>query len=278
MRPPGKPVPEKMDSRDAVLDAAAVELLADVLQEQSGMVLPPHRPAVLHALLGPVARNFGLRDVEAIVAALRQGNGAMRRAVAEALATGSSTFFRDPDGLACLLAHLLSGGRTARRIRIWCAACAAGQEAYSIAMLLEEAGLSGHMREIVATDFSTTMSARAEAALYSADEMAGMSEPRRTAYFTRDADHWRVRKSLRQGVRFTAHNLLGSAPGATDCDAVLCCNLLIYFDASATATALDRIAESLVPGGLLLLGRGEKLRDHDGAFEGIAPNLYRRST
>jgi len=247
---------------------------------RSGVVLPPHNPEALANLLLPVRREFGLADVSALMAALRQGNGDMARAVAEALATSASGFFRDSAMFerfaAQTLPRLLADRAEARHLRIWCAACAAGQEAWSIAMLIAEAGLEGWAVEILATDFNTALVARAEAGLYAEAEMLGVSEDRLGVHFVPDGGAWRIRDTLRRMVVFRNFNLLDPCDGLGRFDAVFCRNVLIYFDTGAATTALERIANALAPGGALLLGFGEGLRGFSGDLQSFAPGEYGR--
>jgi len=249
---------------------------------RSGVVLPPHNPEALANLLLPVRLQFGLADVSALMTALRQGNGDMTRAIAEALATSASGFFRDSAMFerfaAQTLPRLLADRAEARHLRIWCAACAAGQEAWSIAMLIAEAGLEGWAVEILATDFNTALVARAEAGLYAEAEMLGVSEDRLGVHFVPDGGAWRIRDTLRRMVVFRNFNLLDPCDGLGPFDAVFCRNVLIYFDTETATTVLDRMADALAPGGALLLGPGEGLRGFSGNLQPVAPGEYIRPT
>jgi chemotaxis protein methyltransferase CheR len=255
-------------------------LLAETVRLRSGVVLPPHNPAALTNLLVPVRRQFELADVPALMAALRQGDGDVARAVAEALATSATGFFRDPAMFerfaAQALPRLLADRAGARHLRIWCAACAAGQEAWSIAMLIAEVGLEGWTVEILATDFNTALVVCAEAGFYTEAEMQGVSEHRRAAHFIPDGDGWRIRDALRRMVVFRPLNLLAPREGLGRFDAVFCRNILIYFDTETAARVLDRIANALAPGGALLLGLGEDLRGYSGNLLPVAPGEYLR--
>jgi chemotaxis protein methyltransferase CheR len=231
-------------------------------------------------LLLPVLRQFGLADIPALSAALRQGNEALARAAAEALATSASGFFRDPamfDRFAAqTLPRLLADRAEARHLRIWCAACAAGQEPWSIAMLVAEAGLEGWTVEILATDFNATLVARAEAGLYGDLEMQGVSEGRRAAHFVPDGDAWRIRDALRGMLVFRTFNLLDPCDELGRFDAIFCRNVLIYFDTETVGVVLDRITNALVPGGVLMLGLGEGLRGFSGDLQSVASGEYVR--
>ncbi|MEO7691035.1 MAG: CheR family methyltransferase [Sphingomonas sp.] len=257
-----------------------LDVLSATVRRRSGVILPPHNSVALANLLAPVLRCFELPDMSALSAALRQGNDDVERAVTEALATSASGFFRDPSLFdrfdARTLPSLLADRAEARHLRIWCAACAAGQEAWSIAMLISEAGLDDWTVELLATDFNATLVARAEAGIYTEAEMHGVSADRRAAHFAPEGDGWRIREELRGKVVFKPFNLLDPCDGLGRFDAIFCRNLLIYLDTGTAAAVLDRITDVLVPGGALMLGPGESLRGFSRDLQSVVPGEYVR--
>ena len=256
-------------------------MLAVTVRQRSGVILPPHSSDALANLLSPVLRRFGLRDIPALSAALRQGNEDLSRATAEALATSASGFFRDPATFerfaAQALPRLVADRAGARHLRIWCAACAAGQEAWSIAMLIAEAGLKDWTVEILATDFNPALVERAEAGRYSEAEIQGVSDDRRAVHFVPDGNAWRIRDELRAMTVFRTFNLLDPCDRLGRFDAIFCRNLLIYFDTETAGAALERITNVMAPGGALILGAGETLRGFSGDLESVAPGEYVRT-
>jgi len=262
-----------------VLTEDDLDTLSEVVRQRSGVILPPHSPVALANLLAPVLRRFGLTDIPALSAALRRGDEDISRAVAEALATSASGFFRDPamfERFATQTLPRLLADRDTRHLRIWCAACAAGQEAYSIAMLIAEAGLKNWTIEILATDFNATLVERAAAGLYTEAEIQGVSEDRRAAHFVPDGGAWRIREELRAMMVFRPFNLLDPCDGMGRFDTIFCRNILIYFDTETAVAVLDRITGLLAPGGVLMLGLGEGLRGFSGDLHAIAPGEYVR--
>ena len=123
-------------------------------------------------------------------------------------------------------------GRADKRLRIWSAACAAGQEAYSIAILLSEMGLTrqGWNIDLIATDLSGEAIARAEAGRYAACEIERGLDAHAMRYFRRDGAEWLVDAALRRMVTFRRFNLLDSFGWLDDLDMVFCRNVLMYFD------------------------------------------------
>src|SRR5277367_2930186 len=134
------------------------EFLARLVRRRAGLILPPHKPQFIEGQLAPVMRRFGFRSSDALIAELRHGRDALARAVTEAMTTNESSFFRDRAAFESfrdiILPALLVRRSATKRIRIWSAACAAGQEAYSIAMILDDLklGAEGWSVDLIATD------------------------------------------------------------------------------------------------------------------------------
>src|SRR5258708_37725558 len=116
--------------------------LSEFLRRRSGLLLTSQKTPLIAGQLTPVARRFGFRDVSSLIGELRHAREALASAVTEAMTINDSVFFRDKaifDHLrTATLPRLLESRSGERRLRIWCSACAAGQEAYSLAMLRAE--------------------------------------------------------------------------------------------------------------------------------------------
>ncbi len=228
-------------------------------------------------------RRFGFRSVDGLVKELRHGRETLARAVTEAMTTNESSFFRDRGAFDqfrdMVLPQLLESRAATKRLRIWCAACAAGQEPYSIAMLLADQKLpaKGWNIDLIATDLSAEMIARGEEGVYSHFEVQrGLAIRRLVAHFNQEGGSWRIHENLRRMVTFRQFNLLDSYGWLDDLDVVFCRNVLIYFDQKTKASVLDKIAEVLEPDGALLLGHSETVRGLSNAFAPVdrAPGIY----
>src|SRR5579871_1733831 len=238
--------------------------LAQLVRRRSGLVLRPNKASFIESQLRIVLRRFGFRTVGALIHELRHGRETLARAVSEAMTTNESSFFRDRSVFEkfqdIVLPQLLENRARDKRLRIWSAACAAGQEAYSIAMLLDDRKLlaKGWTIDLIATDFSSEMIARAEAGLYSPYELQrGLTIRRLVAHFDREDRGWRIHENLRRMVTFRTFNLLDSFGWLDDLDVVFCRNVLLYFDQKTKASVLEKITETLVPDGVLILGHAE---------------------
>jgi chemotaxis protein methyltransferase CheR len=168
-----------------------------------------------------------------------------------------SSFFRDPNQFAALSGLLALAPRGPAWV--WSAACANGQEPYSLAILLEECGREDW--RILATDVSSGALARVRAGRYSRSELTGVSEARLHRYFTRAGHGWEVAPRLRERVTPRVHNLSdprAPMPGAIF-SIIFCRNVLIYFDAPMVDACVGRLASCLPTGGHLFLGFSEAL-------------------
>ena len=240
------------------------EYLARLVHRHSGLVLRHDRAAMAYRRLMPVMHRYGFRDIHALIDDIRLGHAALGEAVTEAMAVNETSFFRDPDQYRRLktqvLTHLIAARGPQKRLRLWSAACASGQEAWSLAILLDELDLvrRGWHIELIATDLCAAAIARAQAGRYSAFEIQrGLGADRLARYFRAEDGEWTVNGALRAMVRFRRFNLLDSFGWLDEADVVLCRNVLMYFDAANRAGVVERMADTLAPDGVLLVGESE---------------------
>lgn len=254
---------------------AQFALLSDVVRRRSGLLLTPDKLDLVRSKLAPVAARFGLREVSALLTELEDEPEELARAVTQAMTTNDTMFFRDLycfDYLATtILPSLMAERQASRRLRIWCSAASTGQEAYSLAMLLEDAGLAaeGWKIDLYATDLSHEAAGRMREGVYSDYEVQrGLPVGRLVEWFTREGDSWRVADRLRRMLRIHEFNLLDSYGWLGRMDLILCRNTLFYFGEAEKRDVLARMETCLTPNGWLLLGGTECVPD-DGT--GLVP-------
>jgi chemotaxis protein methyltransferase CheR len=238
--------------------------LARLVHRRSGIVLTESKRALIERRLAGVLDRFGLKDLSQVLPELRLGREALAAAVTEAMTVPESSFFRDADFYSRLGAEifprLIAARAQDKRLRIWSAACAAGQEAYSLAMMLDRLGLAaqGWTIDLIATDISGEAIARAERGHYDFFEtQRGLTPADLSLWFEADADGHQVAGHIRRAVTFRRFNLLDSYGWLDDIDLVLCRNVLIYFDSATQASVLERMSDVLAPHGVLGLGEAE---------------------
>lgn len=244
------------------------DALRAVVRATSGMVLEDGKEYLVQARLRAMVRQEGAGSVQALLARLRAepADGALRDRFVQAVLIGETQFFRDGHPYETLrttvLPELIAGASARRRLYVWSAAAATGQEAYSLAMLLADFPELGSWDvRILATDLSDAMRARCERGTYSEAEVArGLPEAMRARWFRASpSGTWTARDALRKRVRVRKLNLVEPWPGIARMDLILIRNVLIYFDAATKEDILRRAVEHLRPGGYLMLGTSETL-------------------
>lgn len=249
-----------------MLSEAEFALVAREVKSRSGAVLSPELVGAAEMRLQPLARREGFSSVAELIAAARiRPDGRLWNGVADALAQCETRFFRDRSMFERLRGEIVPNTLARRgheRIRIWSAACATGQEPYSIAMILEEMREQGlnPAAEIIATDFSERLIEKARSGLYSQFEVQrGLPIRKLITHFEKAGDLWRIQDRLRAAVRFENHNLLKHPGHLGQFDIVLMCNVLSSFDPAMRVEIVERAAATLHPEGCIILGAGETL-------------------
>ncbi len=181
-------------------------------------------------------------------------------------------FFRDPDAFqylqSNLLPQLINSKLPGETLRAWVAACATGEEVYSIAMLLlemKESKKNNFSFQIFATDLSPDSIAQARLGLYTSHQLKHVSPIRLKQFFVKSKDKYRIAKSVRDVCVFAQHNIL-SDPPFSRMDLISCRNFLIYLDASAQKRAISSFHYGLHDGGFLMLGKSETIGSSEQFF------------
>jgi chemotaxis protein methyltransferase CheR len=191
-----------------------------------------------------------------------------------------SEMFRDPSYFRALREHVVPLLRTYPSLKIWVAGCSAGEEAYSLAILLREAGLLSRSL-IYATDINPQMLQRAEAGVYPIDRIAGFTVQHRESgaksslsdYYTAAYGRAIFDKSLKEHIVFSDHSLATDSVFA-EVQLVSCRNVLIYFNRALQDRAIALFRDSLCRHGFLGLGSKESLRFSDQS-EAFVPFVHR---
>ncbi len=259
--------------------------LARLVHRRAGLVLDTGKQAMIERRLEPVMRRFGFKTLEAMMAELGHGHEALAAAATEAMTINETSFFRDPALFARLgneiLPALLAARAKEKRLRIWSAACSTGQEAYCLAIMLNNLGLAetGWSIDLIATDISAEAISRAERGYYTTYEaQRGLTEGDLAVWFQAEPGGYAVAPQLRRAVTFRRFNLLDSYGWLDDLDLVLCRNVLIYFDSETKLSVLERMAGAMAPGGVLALGETDTAQPLPGLFRALpGSGLYSRA-
>jgi chemotaxis protein methyltransferase CheR len=241
------------------------DFLRKALKERSGLVLSADKQYLVESRLLPIARKAGFGNLGELVAALKRGDtDALMTKVVEAMTTNETFFFRDKmpfeNFRAAVLPALLVSRRASRTIRIWCAAASTGQEPYSLAMALKEVegSVAGWRIEIIASDLSSGVLAKAQAGIYSQFEVQrGLPIQLLIKYFAKVGDVWQIAPEIRAMVKFKQLNLLADFSALGTFDLIFCRNVLIYFDQETKTSLLNRLGRVTAGDGYLVLGAAE---------------------
>ncbi|HSP44904.1 MAG TPA: chemotaxis protein CheB, partial [Chthoniobacterales bacterium] len=215
-------------------------------------------------VLRRIARRMQVNSLDSIPRYLEflRKHPAEARALLHDLLIGVTHFFRDQASFGALEANipqLFAGKKPTDEMRIWVTACATGEEAYSIAILLCEHAAKlkdAPSLQVFATDIDEQSIQTAREGLYPATIEADVSQERLREFFVRDNGRYRVKKDIRDKVLFARHNVL-SDPAFSRVDLVTCRNLLIYLNREAQQRVFDVFHFALRPGGLLFIGGAE---------------------
>ena len=244
------------------MQADSFDVLRKMLKDRSGLVVVPEKAYLLESRLMPVARKWNVKGLDDLVALLRSSDDQrLATNITEAMTTNETLFFRDAQPFeqfrSAVLPALLARRAAEKQIRIWCAGASTGQEPYSLAMILREerALLEGWRVDILGTDLSSDLLAKARAGLYTQFEIQrGLPIRYLVKNFTQIGDKWELSQEIRQMVEFQQFNLLEDPSALGRFDVVLCRNVLIYFDRSDRAVVLAKIASQMPGDGVLSLG------------------------
>jgi two-component system CheB/CheR fusion protein len=203
---------------------------------------------------------------------LLEDNPSESEALYRELLIGVTGFFRDPEAFERLRADVIPSLCANRGedepLRIWHACCATGEEAYSVAMLLQEY-LEEHQLQtriqIFATDLDEAAINRARAGIYPPAAVVGMSATRLRRFFTRSNENWLVDRQLREMIVFAHHNIIKDPPFSR-LDLLVCRNFLIYLNPEMQKRLMALFHQILNPGGVLFLGSAESV--------GLQSNLF----
>lgn len=252
------------------MEESSFSQISHLIASQTGLLLREQDDALLRQVVAGRMKARHLSDVEQYARLLASDAGILREReeLVVSLTTGESYFFRDSGQHALMretiMPELIERRRNERSLRIWCAACAAGEEAYSLAILLDELmeDQSQWNILILGTDINHHLIERAQRGIYTEWSFRGMSRELRQRYFEPHKDTWVLNDRIRRRVTFQRGDLLGDifpdrASQLYDMDLILCRNVFIYMAPKAVSLIVDKFTETLLEGGILITGHGE---------------------
>lgn len=254
------------------------QLFQQLIHERLGIFLPLQKKALLSNRLWKRLQACGVKGFGEYYHFIKgpQGRGELSKAL-ELITTNETYFFREQKHFDYLQDDILPNYRPNQNFRVWSAASSSGEEPYSIAMVLKDRCNCDW--ELLCSDVNRTVVEQAKLGVY--PEMRTRNiPPQYLRRFCRkgigpQSGNVRVTAELRQAVQFFTLNLHEDFPDIGKFDLVFLRNVLIYFENDNKAKILDRIAEKLVPGGILFVGHSESLHGISTRFVPVRPAIYR---
>lgn len=269
---------------EANLTTAHFERIATLLYTHCGIKMRAGKEGLVKARLTKRLRALGLSNFDSYIALIeRNTSGGEFVEMIDALTTNKTSFFRENAHFDYLRNTVLSAG--ARNIRIWSAGCSTGEEAYTLAMVLREnlpASVADGAR-ILATDISSKVLETARAGIYSEQNLAEVPPALVKKYWREQAGRsvagerqFAPVPQLTSMIKFGKLNLMEPWPIRGPFDAVLCRNVMIYFDKPTQQSLVDRYWSVLKDGGHLFVGHSESLTGLSHKFRYVQPAVYVR--
>jgi len=260
--------------------------VVSLCRARAGLKLAPDKTYLMESRLAPVARREGYDSISALLEAIRaRREDPLGWAAVEALASGETAFFRDRepftqfrDEIIPQLARLRGGAP----IKVWSAACATGQEIYSLSMMLGELleGDPSLRVELAASDLSRVALERAQSGLYNQFEVQrGLPIRLLARHFEKEGEQWRLSAEVRQRVKWRRINLIAGLRQIGRFDVVFCRYVLWHMTEEAQRKVADDLAAIVPDDGYLVTGVKEPVVGLAEAFQPIVgrPGLYRRN-
>lgn len=275
-----------MAEREFPFTRADFEFLRRFANARTGIAVGDEKYDMFYSRLSRRVRALGLASFSAycdLLCSPAGGDEAVE--LVNAVTTNLTAFFRESHHFEYLRKHAIGELQRVpgheRKLDIWSAGCSTGEEAYSLAIVLDEMAqqLAGWNVHILATDIDSNVLHQARSGVYPRARVEGLTPARLRHAFQRgtggQSGKVRVRPELRARVDFCQLNLMGDWQ-MQDMDVIFCRNVIIYFDRATKARLVDRYADALHEGGLLFIGHSESLFKVSERFELIANTIYRK--
>ncbi len=257
------------------------DFLRQVVSETTGIVSSEDKYTMYYSRLARRLRALGLSDFRSYREYLKRNPETESIELVNSVTTNLTSFFREKHHFDYLRDEVLPAKRDAadRRLRIWSAGCSTGEEAYSIAMTLQQAILDIKRWDIdiLATDIDSNVLQTAAQGIYDRARIADIDEALQQRFFDLDgaAGTVSVDPGLRQMIRFQQLNLLHPWPMREKFDLIFCRNVVIYFNRETKIELVERFAGQLQRDGLLFMGHSESLYKTSERFHLLGKTVYR---
>ena len=261
------------------------DLLRNLVNKHTGIKLSDHKQEMLYSRLSRRLQALDLKSFFSYYKLLQADDGEELVHFINAMTTNLTAFFREPHHFELLgqklLPQLLNKKHASRRLRIWSAGCASGEEAYSVAMVLKEIVPADWDVKILATDLDSQVLEKGKLGVYAKDKITGISPSRLHRWFKKGSGmnmgQVQVVPELQVLVTFKHLNLMHKWPMRGPFDIIFCRNVVIYFDKDTQKILFERFANLLDNNGYLLIGHSENLFQLSTRFNLLQKTVYVKS-
>ena len=259
-----------------------------LVYERLGINLTDQKRALVVGRLQKQIRQHGLTSFSQYCELLKSDTSGQALAeLADRISTGHSFFYREKAHFDLLTSRVLPEMTAGKRVRgrrdlrVWSAGCAAGEEPYTLAMVMMDYFKEEYVlwdAGALATDISAEALAEARNGIYSQDRLKHVPLRLKLAYFEKTGhDLWRIAQQVKTEVTFRRFNLMNkSFPFKQPFDIIFCRNVMIYFDAVTRRDLVQRLFDSTAPGGYLFIGHSESLPRDSCPYRAAGAAVYRR--
>ncbi|MEK6748626.1 MAG: CheR family methyltransferase [Pseudomonadota bacterium] len=273
--------PEKSPpiSEAIALTAAEFKFISELLEHLAGIHLSSAKSTLVVGRLSKRLRHFGYRNFKTYFEFIADpANKAELNIAIDLLTTNETSFFREPKHFE-LLKTLAAAHPKGKMFRVWSAASSSGQEAYTIALVLAQALGDTAPWEIVASDLSERILAKARDALYPLEQAHQIPQELLKKYALKErgdqAKFFTFEPVLKNRITIKQINLTQKLPDIGFFDVIFLRNILIYFQMDVKKLVVENVATLLHPEGLLLIGHSESLHGVTDNLESVKPTVYK---
>jgi two-component system, chemotaxis family, CheB/CheR fusion protein len=254
-----------------------------ILREHTGHDFSEYKPSTIKRRIEKRMVIHNIEDIKTYVLYLRE-NPKEIQALFQDFLISVTRFFRDPEAFTVLkekvLPDLCKDRPRNSSIRVWVVGCATGEEAYSLAIIFKEymeEHAVNYAVQIFATDIDIAAIEKGRAGAFPEGIAVDVSGERLKKYFTKDHNHYRIKKPLREMIIFSVQNVIKD-PSFSKIDLICCRNLLIYVNAKLQKRMFSTFHYSLNRDGVLFLGTSETIGEFSNLFSVVDRKwkIYRR--
>ncbi|MEI8092825.1 MAG: CheR family methyltransferase [Spirochaetales bacterium] len=263
--------------------------LSALVYQQFGINLTDKKKALVRGRLNRVLRNRNLKTFREYLDLVQHDpTGLSLIELIDRISTNHTFFFREADHFTFLIEEVLPGllqqvarESATKEIRLWCAGCATGEEAYTLAMLCHDFaqshGFAGTIK-LLATDISVTALEAASKGQYNDERIRLIPETLKKKYLTKlSEDLWAINPVLKSMVLFKRLNFMDqSFPFKNRFHVIFCRNVMIYFDRPTKNDLVSRLSSCLYPGHYFFIGHSETLGRDSFDLDYVKPSVYKK--